>query len=381
MSAKVNVDELTGLRGIAALFILFNHILLVYPILRNYAISSSLGWFGNMGMDLFFILSGFVICYNYADRIKGNPKNGIREFLVARIARLYPLYFLFLSIFFVLNLLRSHSNTVFISQNITSLPIFISGMQSWFYGFIGDMPIVWMQGNANISWSISTEFALYLFFIPLVWLLLKINSKKAYIFSILALILVQILWLYFAYHDNFISDILNKIFGVHEIYSPKEWLTFHSPLARIWQFLCGCVIARSYNPENQGGGHLRLFKALKYLSLLALTFFVVSAPFIKYNYPMYLTSVLLMLYTLAVVQSGDRILKSRFLIFLGEVSFSTYLLHIIFVQFLSYSGNRVISYMVNLPLFFILTYLTAYIVYKYYEMPMRKKVKAFLLNK
>lgn len=380
MSTKTQIDELTGLRGIAALFILFNHILLVYPILRNYAISSSLGWFGHMGMDLFFILSGFVICYNYADRINNNPKSGIREFLVARIARLYPLYLLFIVFFFVCNFIRSYSNTEFTAQNITSLPIFLSGMQSWFYGFIGNMPIVWMQGNANISWSISTEFALYLFFIPLVWMLLKINSKKAYIFAIVGLIILQLSWLYFSYHDNFIASFLNNLYGQHTNYTPAEWLTFHSPLARIWQFLCGCVIARSYNPENQGG-YLRLFRALKYLSLLSLTFFVISAPFMKYSCQQYLTSSLLMVFTLAVVQSGDKFLKSKFLLFMGEVSYSTYLLHIIFVQFLAYSGNHLISYIINLPLFFILTYITAFIVYKYYEMPMRKKVKDFLLNR
>ena len=91
MSAKKSIDELTGLRGIAALLIILHHVLLLYPILRSYPIARSLGCFGYMGMDLFFVLSGFVICYNYAEKIKVNPKKGILEFFVARIARLYPL--------------------------------------------------------------------------------------------------------------------------------------------------------------------------------------------------------------------------------------------------------------------------------------------------
>ncbi len=380
MSVKTQIDELTGLRGVAALFILLNHILLVYPVLRNNVISSSLSCLGYMGMDLFFILSGFVICYNYADRIKNNPQNGIREFLVARFARLYPLYILFIVFFFLFYFLKYHNNTELIAQNITSLPIFISGMQSWFYGFIGDTPIIHMQGSANISWSISTEFALYLFFIPLVWLLLKLNSKKAYIISIVSLIIIQILWIEFSHHNNFIVSFLNKTFGEHSNYAASTWLNFHSPISRLWQFLCGCVIARSYNPEMPGK-NLRLYKTLGWLSGLALAGLVIAAPRINISYLQYFTMPLWVLFILFTVHSENKILKSKLFIFLGNVSYSTYLLHIILVLYLSYDGNHLISYIINLPLFFVLTYLMAYIVYKYYEMPMRKKVKDFLLNR
>ena len=212
MSVKSNIDELTGLRGIASLLIILSHMLLIYPVLRNYTIGKSLGYFGYMGMDLFFILSGFVICYNYAEKIKLDPKKGIFEFLVARFARLYPLYILFISFFFLRNIFFYHNNTEFIAQNITSFPIFLVGMQSWFYSFIGNTPVVYMQGDANISWLISTEFALYLCFIPIVRALFKINSKRVCILSFLSLIVIQLAWLDFSYHNNFITRKFYYIF-------------------------------------------------------------------------------------------------------------------------------------------------------------------------
>lgn len=60
---KKMIDELTGLKGIAALFVLFNHILLVTPILRKSCLNNFFGTSGLIGMSLFFILSGFVQVY------------------------------------------------------------------------------------------------------------------------------------------------------------------------------------------------------------------------------------------------------------------------------------------------------------------------------
>ena len=53
-------------------------------------------------MPLFFVLSGFVIHYNYAQPVHAQPLRGTYNFFVARFARLYPMYFvvLFADLFF-----------------------------------------------------------------------------------------------------------------------------------------------------------------------------------------------------------------------------------------------------------------------------------------
>ena len=375
---KKMVDELTGLRGIAAGCILLNHILLIFPILKKTIWASCFGWFGTIGMDLFFILSGFVICYNYADKIRASAQNGIFAFLAARIARLYPLYLAFILFFFIFNLCKFGWNNQFTAHNITSLPIFLAGMQSWFYSFIGNMPVIYMQGSANISWSISTEFALYICFIPLVWTLLRINTPKAYMVTLAFLLLIQWSWLYCCSHLNLPSSILNSIFGLHSSYTTTEWLTFHSPLARLWEFLCGCLIARSYTPTFTKLVQSTCSCLSPIVSIILAAGLIVS---LWHPFPTRMFIIFaLVTYTFSIVHAGNSLLKSKLFIYLGEISYSTYLLHIIFVQFLEYHGKHTIPYIINIPIFIILTYITAHFVYKYYEMPMRQFVRKFLLS-
>ena len=381
--AKVQIRELTGLRGIAALFILINHIVLLYPVLRSPNFSPYFTWFGIMGMDLFFILSGFVIFYNYADKILSDKKNGILEFLFARFARLYPLYFIFIIFYFILNFLKSY-NVEFLSTNIVTLPIFVTGMQSWVYGFIGNTPIVYAQGNANISWSISTEFALYLFFIPVVLFLGKLKklSIKNSVIILFSLMLINILWRYYCLLENCpISNYFNYIFGEHN-FKPSEWLTFQSPFARIWQFLSGCVIAQLFMLNNCKQDK-KQYKFLAVFSLIILILCVVfnnQFIFLDHN-KAYISSILLTFIVLSVVFSPNKFLKSKIMILAGEISYSTYLLHIILIDLLHYLGYYSMSYIINLPLFLIYTYLIAYYVYKFYEKPARDKLKEFLITK
>lgn len=56
-----------------------------------------------LAVDFFFVLSGFVLAYAYADKVEN--ENFAKNFLIDRVARLYPLYFLFMLITLVLNII------------------------------------------------------------------------------------------------------------------------------------------------------------------------------------------------------------------------------------------------------------------------------------
>ena len=73
--------------------------------------------------------------------------------------------------------LLGHSGDL-LAADITSLPMFLFGLQDWVYGYINNFQVVHLQGSANIGWSISCEFALYLLFIPFVLLLKPQKSIK-----------------------------------------------------------------------------------------------------------------------------------------------------------------------------------------------------------
>ncbi len=51
-------------------------------------------WEGWSGVSFFFVLSGFILAYNYADRLTNTERPALRGFYVSRIARIYPLYIL-----------------------------------------------------------------------------------------------------------------------------------------------------------------------------------------------------------------------------------------------------------------------------------------------
>lgn len=75
---------LDGLRGVAAIIVAIWH--------RRYWISGYGDWHGHLAVDFFFLLSGFVIAHAYGERIV-TRQLPVRDYLVARAIRLYPLIF------------------------------------------------------------------------------------------------------------------------------------------------------------------------------------------------------------------------------------------------------------------------------------------------
>lgn len=90
MSSKVrnlapdSFGLLDGLRGMGAILILIGHTVAFWGL--QYAPT------GAVCVDLFFLLSGFVIAFAYEPRLAAGM--GVREFMTHRMVRLYPLYLL-----------------------------------------------------------------------------------------------------------------------------------------------------------------------------------------------------------------------------------------------------------------------------------------------
>ena len=91
-SVATRFETLDALRGVCALLVVLFHIP-IYHSLKD------IGAFGNLQfcVDLFFALSGFVLCHAYGQRLS-NGKDGFR-FMVMRFARLWPLHIVMLCLF------------------------------------------------------------------------------------------------------------------------------------------------------------------------------------------------------------------------------------------------------------------------------------------
>src|SRR5580700_9229994 len=123
------IPALTGLRFFAAFFILWEHSIDWIARFQNTDVTSYFSFIGVPGMSLFFVLSGFVIHYNYRDLLlRREISRSVCEFAAARFARLYPLYLVFLFVAVGANTL-----VVLGRHGIPILAYYVTLTQSWWY--------------------------------------------------------------------------------------------------------------------------------------------------------------------------------------------------------------------------------------------------------
>lgn len=148
------LPTLTGVRGIAALMVLFYHIRGGMTGFAPPQVISVLGQ-GYLAVDLFFVLSGFVLWWNYGAQFRAQGARGAPHFIMRRFARIFPLHVAILSAMalFALALLVSGRDPG-AHYSFVQLPAHYLLVQNW--GF-GDR-LTWNDP----AWSISTEWAAYL---------------------------------------------------------------------------------------------------------------------------------------------------------------------------------------------------------------------------
>src|SRR5574344_3063257 len=88
VDTKPHYDLLDGLRGVAALLVLWYHVFEGYQFAGNQPIIKTTNH-GYLAVDFFFILSGFVISYAYDDRILKTMT--LKNFFKRRLIRLHPM--------------------------------------------------------------------------------------------------------------------------------------------------------------------------------------------------------------------------------------------------------------------------------------------------
>ena len=91
---KTELPQFTGLRGIAALLVLFFHVRTPVGIELTFGVADPFSQFGYLGVDIFFVLSGFILSHVYAEQFSESlSSTSLRAFAVARFSRIYPLHF------------------------------------------------------------------------------------------------------------------------------------------------------------------------------------------------------------------------------------------------------------------------------------------------
>ena len=122
------IAELDGLRGIAILLVLVHHFWPTSGVWEQYGHLPHLGW---IGVDLFFVISGFLIGGILLDT-KHEP-HYFKNFYIRRALRIFPLYYLFLIVVFTLVPMTEGG-----PYRLTDF-IQASGSPLWYFCYLGNM--------------------------------------------------------------------------------------------------------------------------------------------------------------------------------------------------------------------------------------------------
>lgn len=154
-SRAARLDALTGLRGIAAWLVVLYHVRLSLTGIVPGVVVEALGK-GYLAVDVFFVLSGFVIWLNYADSVASGGWAATSRYLWRRLARVWPLHAVILAAFVALAGVLAWTGRDTSAYPFAELPLHLLMVQNW--GFTE--ALTWNDP----AWSISTEFAAYLLF-------------------------------------------------------------------------------------------------------------------------------------------------------------------------------------------------------------------------
>ncbi|WP_114783429.1 acyltransferase family protein [Botryobacter ruber] len=355
------IKPLTSLRFIFALMVFASHL--------DY-IRSDDAWFqkvnklvfaeGYVGVSFFFMLSGFVLSLTYRERIIQGSVS-IKEFWVARAARIYPLHFVMLLVAIPL-----------------TVPEISTAPPSWLLKFFSNLFLVqsfipvsdyFFSFNAP-SWSISCELFFYLMF-P--WIILALYRKKInFAVCILFILLIPL--------------------GTYVFPPALEHRFFYiNPLFRLADFLIGILIFELYDK----GIFDKFFKSKRTATLLetlAVTLFLLFFAFHSfipqgYRYASYYWLPITLLLMAFAYQKGylSQLLSVKLLYVLGERSYGFYLLHILVMRYMLFI-NRKLQLIANDYLLtcciFTVVLMASFFSYKIIEVPanryIRKKYQDYL---
>ncbi|SAL59792.1 lipopolysaccharide biosynthesis-related membrane protein [Caballeronia peredens] len=313
---------LTSLRFVAAMMIVVHHIKLYFPWSWSVKAPSSLVH----GVSFFFVLSGFILTHVYTSK----PFPGYGRFMRARFARLWPVHVFAL---LVLVIFVRPDSISFDGPGIFSKWVVLAANLTLTHSFV---PFIAYAFSWNgVSWSISTEMFFYLMF-PL--LLINIRRtwylKLAGAAAVVALIIVGVTAMHLP-ADGGVQDLT------------VSSMLYTNPIARLFEFCLGMstwvLWDRYIKPLKIGmlewtAIELALCAAL--VGWLGWGFYAVAqhisnaALLSEFGEA---GSCWLFAVLIAVMASGRgvlaRVLSLPFFVFLGEISFSIYMLHQILLKF------------------------------------------------
>jgi peptidoglycan/LPS O-acetylase OafA/YrhL len=350
-----DIRALTGVRGVAAAIIAlyhFGHVHLYSGGTLTYINVPH----AYLAVDLFFMLSGFVIAYVYQNAFLKTPGSDFRDFMVKRVARLYPAYLVIMVLYLVKIALGLSGEKLasFSGYDIAGNILMLTGWGLHVHPIVG------------VSWAASAELGSYLLVPLLLALIVRGNVVSALVAAVLAV--AAICWIEMTGEGA--SGPLDVVRGD----------SFYPLLRAIAGFTLGQVIYRF-------AGRLQHMPmpyqdAWVVLNVIAI---VVAAAVTNDDLPLYLLFVPLVAILSCDGRAAQLLFGNRLVYHLGLISYSIYLLHPLFVSFAvrasRHFGLSEISYLTSTAVCLALIWFLSYLSWRFVEMPGKQIVTAMLSAK
>ncbi|MEH1966509.1 acyltransferase family protein [Nostoc sp.] len=357
MNKKLNLLQVY--RGVAAVLVVLTHGNIILSREMHQGDLLQIFHFGWIGVDFFFVLSGFIIFYIHQSDI--GKANKFKSFIFKRFIRVYPLYWSILSIKILASLFNTNKDNIYqrsadeIIKAVLLLPQNHSILESSFIG---------------VSWTLSYEVFFYCIFALLI--LKNTRISQSIIFAWIIGIFLNLL--------NLLP--IDESFLLRFIFNERNL-----------EFVLGCLAAYTISKYQ-----FKFATSLIYTSLFLLVVSVINTkykefdvsgipPSLAYGIP----------FTLLIIGSvylelSKTVNIPQILIYIGNASYSIYLTHGFFlgniskvftkftdkVNILYLFPNPNIYYNVNAFLIVILAVVMGCVIHSYLEKPLitnlRKKV-------
>ena len=343
------IAGLDGLRGISIALVLFGHVVTTnnFPIFFDKPYFASMG---NIGVRLFFTISGFLITTLLLREIAKSNRIRLTDFYWRRSFRIFPaalFYILVMWIAYLLGVIDLRERLASKSLLESAVPDLLHAL-TFTYNYVSDYS--WQY---NHLWSLSVEEQFYLLW-PLTLALLA--SRTAGVLALACLVLCPI-----------IRAMMLLVFDMPMVSLSRQFQAVADSL------LMGCVGAIYYNRIVENSRINQVISTFGGVLGIALILVAYASALWSRAFSAIVGQSLAnlggMLFLLHVVGNGNsllgRVCQQKWLVYLGGISYSLYLWQQPFLDF--HLNSWATSFPVNMILAFALAHLSYYIV----EKPMR----------
>jgi len=319
MNKKTFRFDIQSLRAVSVLLVIFYHF--------NFSIGDvPLFSGGFIGVDIFFIISGYVISNLILAEINNQNEFDFLKFFEKRLRRLVPALYFVLFVVFIFGFFfllpdrfTQLSSDIIFNIFFTSNYYFWNSLQA--YGAIAGIERPLLH-----TWSLSVEWQFYIF-TSFLFIFFRKNILKNFNLYFICLFFISFFINFFL-----LSNLIN--------------FNFYFSGSRYWEFLLGVLIRynqdilKSFITRKLDSKMINLFL---FVSLIFIIFFSISYQFLNAKKLLFITTMFFAAFIILMGNSKSffsELFKSNILVYIGAISYSLYVWHFPFASFFFATSNQ-----------------------------------------